>query len=368
MARVIFDRVSKFFGDVVALDDMELEVHDREFLVMVGPSGCGKSTALRLVAGLEQPTAGHIYIGNRLVDELAPKDRDVAMVFQSYALYPHMTAFDNIGHPLKLRGLPKVEIQQRVQRAAMMLGVADLLSRKPSELSGGQRQRIALGRAIVRDPEAFLMDEPLSNLDMKLRTRTRSELLKLHEQLRATTIYVTHDQQEAMTMGDRIAVLSQGKLQQLGQPTTLYNHPSNRFVAGFIGSPGMNFWDARVVADDGHLFLDSPGLFRLQILPERVGRLDQRIGLEVTVGVRPENLFLESEVDRQPPNSRVETTVDLIEPLGNETLTYVRLGPDTLTVRASPDVALERGDRTGVIVDTSKMLFFDPKTQFVINS
>ena len=219
----------------------------------------------------------------------------------------------------------------------------------------------------MRDPEAFLMDEPLSNLDMKLRIRTRSELLKLHEQLRATTIYVTHDQQEAITMGDRIAVMNQGKLQQLGQPTALYNNPSNRFVAGFIGSPGMNFWDARVVGDDGSLFLDSPGLFRLMVPPERVGRLDQRIGQEITVGVRPENLFIESEVERQPPGSRIETTVDLIEPLGNETLTYVRLGSDTLTVRASPEVSVERGDRTGVIVDTSKLLFFDPRTQFAIN-
>ncbi len=367
MARVIFDRVTKMFGSVVALHELEIEVHDREFLAMVGPSGCGKTTTLRLVAGLEQPTSGHIYIGNRLVDDLAPKDRDVAMVFQSYALYPHMSAYDNISHPLKLRGLPKVEIQQRVQRTAQLLGVAELLDRRPSELSGGERQRIALGRAIVRDPQVFLMDEPLSNLDMKLRVRTRAELIRLHEQLGATTIYVTHDQQEAMTMGDRIAVLNHGVLQQMGAPTVLYNRPGNQFVAGFIGSPAMNFLTATVAPEGGRLFVESTGLFRLEVPQERVGRLDRYLGQQVIIGLRPENLFVETEIERRPPNSRFEATVDLIEPLGNETLLYLRLGADLLTVRASPEVDLSRGRRTGIIADTAKLHFFDIQTQRAIN-
>src|SRR2546421_1597894 len=259
MARVVFERVTKMFGDIVALRELDLEVYEGEFLVLVGPSGCGKSTALRVVAGLEERTAGRIFIGDRMVNDLAPKDRDVAMVFQSYALYPHMSVRDNLAHPLQLRHVPKPEVEERVKRVADLLSIGELLQRRPKELSGGQRQRVALGRAIVRDPEVFLMDEPLSNLDVKLRVRTRAELIRLHERLRTTTIYVTHDQQEAMTLGDRIAVLNAGQLQQLGTPDNLFNHPINLFVAGFIGSPSMNLLEARLTARDGAMMVEGNG-------------------------------------------------------------------------------------------------------------
>src|SRR5579883_2262601 len=251
MASVTLEHVTKRFGEVTAVNDMTIEVKDKEFLVFVGPSGCGKSTCLRLIAGLEEVSAGNIYIGDRLVNDVAPKDRDIAMVFQSYALYPHMSVYDNLAFGLRLRHTPKKEIDRRVHEAAEILGIAALLTRKPKQLSGGQRQRVALGRAIVREPKVFLMDEPLSNLDVKLRVATRAELIKLHERLRTTTIYVTHDQQEAMTLGDRIGVLNAGCLQQLGRPETLYNHPANLFVAGFIGSPSMNLLDGQLVSRDG---------------------------------------------------------------------------------------------------------------------
>src|SRR6184192_3792916 len=252
MAGVLLDHVTKRFGEVTAVNDLSIQVQDREFLVLVGPSGCGKSTTLRLIAGLEELTAGNIYIGDRLVNDVAPKDRDIAMVFQSYALYPHMSVYDNLAFGLKLRKTPKKEIDRRVHEAAEILGIGTLLNRKPKQLSGGQRQRVALGRAIVREPKVFLMDEPLSNLDAKMRVATRAELIKLHQRISTTVIYVTHDQVEAMTMGDRIAVLNGGIIQQLGTPQELYEHPSNLFVAGFIGSPAMNFFPgAKVVGQDG---------------------------------------------------------------------------------------------------------------------
>src|SRR5215217_4535162 len=251
MAGVTLDHVSKIFGEVKAVNDLTIQIHDKEFLVLVGPSGCGKSTALRLIAGLEEATAGDIYIGDRRVNDVAPKDRDIAMVFQSYALYPHMTVYDNLAFGLKLRRTPKSEIDRRVKEAAEILGLGNLLARKPKQLSGGQRQRVALGRAIVREPQVFLMDEPLSNLDAKLRVQTRAELIKLHQRLQTTVIYVTHDQVEAMTMGSRIAVMRDGILQQLDTPQSLYDRPANTFVAGFIGSPSMNFFDAKVVSDGG---------------------------------------------------------------------------------------------------------------------
>jgi multiple sugar transport system ATP-binding protein len=365
MARVTLDRVTKAFGDVIALRELDLEVYDGEFLVLVGPSGCGKSTALRLVAGLEEPTSGRIFIGDRLVNDLAPKDRDVAMVFQSYALYPHMSVRENLAHPLQLRRVPKAEIEERVRKVADLLGISDLLQRRPKELSGGQRQRVALGRAIVRDPEVFLMDEPLSNLDVKLRIRTRAELIRLHERLRTTTIYVTHDQQEAMTLGDRIAVLSAGQLQQLGTPDTLYNHPLNLFVASFIGSPSMNLLDGRLVVRDEAMLVEGKG-FTLQVPPGRASQIDSYVDSDVVIGIRPEHLFDREEVDSAPPNSSLEAQVDLIEPLGSETLVHAIVAGQPLTARVGADSELRRGQRVELVVDTRHLHVFERKSQRAI--
>lgn len=362
MARVSLDRVTKAFGDIVALRDLDLEVYDGEFLVLVGPSGCGKSTALRLIAGLEEPTSGRIYIGDRMVNDLAPKDRDVAMVFQSYALYPHMTVRENLAHPLQLRRVPKPEIEERVRKVADLLSISELLTRRPKELSGGQRQRVALGRAIVRDPDVFLMDEPLSNLDVKLRVRTRAELIKLHERLRTTTIYVTHDQQEAMTLGDRIAVLNNGQLQQLGTPDNLYNHPSNLFVAGFIGSPTMNLLEGTLAAQEGIVLLEGRD-FSLQIPPGPASYLSSYIGEPVVLGVRPEHLFDRDDVDSAPPGSSFEARVDLTEPLGSETLVHALVGGQPVTARVSPDSELRRGQIATLVVDNRHLHVFDRKTQ-----
>src|SRR3712207_5810656 len=284
MARVIFENVSKRYsgGGSNAVTDLNMEVHDREFLVLVGPSGCGKSTAMRMVAGLEEITDGRIIIGDRVVNDLPPKDRDVAMVFQSYALYPHMTVRDNLAYPLKLRKVPKAEREQRVREAARVLDIEQFLDRKPKALSGGQRQRVALGRAIVRNADVFLMDEPLSNLDAKLRVQTRAELIKLHERVQTTTIYVTHDQVEAMTMGDRIAVMSLGVLQQLDTPQNLYDNPANKFVAGFIGSPSMNFLDVNLQSADGRIYAVTPG-FRMRVPDSKARSMERYIGQNVTL-------------------------------------------------------------------------------------
>jgi multiple sugar transport system ATP-binding protein len=362
MARVILSRVTKAFGDVFAVRDLDLEVYDGEFLVMVGPSGSGKSTVLRLVAGLEEPTSGEIYIGDRLVNHLAPKDRDVAMVFQSYALYPHMSVWDNLAHPLHLRRVPRAEIEERVRKVAELLGVAHLLNRRPKELSGGERQRVALGRAIVRNPAVFLMDEPLSNLDVKLRVRTRAELIKLHERLRTTTIYVTHDQQEAMTLGDRIGVLNAGCLQQLGRPETLYNHPANLFVAGFIGSPSMNLLDGQLVSRDGALYVEGRG-YSLQIPPQQASLIDRYAGRDVILGIRPEHIFDRQEVAEAPPGSTVTAIIDLIEPLGSETIVHAVVEGQPITAKALPDTELRRGHVTELVIDTRHIHLFDRETQ-----
>src|SRR5215218_3101199 len=289
MARVIFDGVTKrYAGGVEAVKELTMEIEDREFLVLVGPSGCGKSTAMRMVAGLEEITDGRIIIGDRVVNDLPPKDRDVAMVFQSYALYPHMTVRDNLAYPLKLRKVPKVERERRVREAARTLDIEPFLDRKPKALSGGQRQRVALGRAIVRNADVFLMDEPLSNLDAKLRVQTRAELIKLHDRVQTTIIYVTLDQVEAMTMGDRIAVMSLGVLQQLATPQELYDNPVNKFVAGFIGSPSMNFLDVALQGEGGRLYATTPG-FKMRV-PDAKGRaLEKYVGQTVTLGVRPDH-------------------------------------------------------------------------------
>src|SRR5512136_240006 len=290
MASVKYDHVYKRYGEVVAVNDLCIDIADKEFLVFVGPSGCGKTTSLRLLAGLEEISDGNIYIGDRLVNDVAPKDRNIAMVFQSYALYPHMSVYDNMAFGLKLRKVPKAEIDKRVKQAAEILGIAQLLDRKPRQLSGGQRQRVAVGRAIVRDPAVFLFDEPLSNLDAKLRVQTRAEISKLHQRLGTTFIYVTHDQVEAMTMASRIAVMKDGLLQQIDTPQHLYDHPNNVFVAGFIGSPSMNFFDATLVDQDSKLFVDG-GTFKLAVPESKKATYLPYKGKKVVFGIRPEDIF-----------------------------------------------------------------------------
>jgi multiple sugar transport system ATP-binding protein len=364
MARVIFENVSKQYsgGGQNAVSDLNMEVDDQEFLVLVGPSGCGKSTAMRMVAGLEEITGGRIIIGDRVVNDLPPKDRDVAMVFQSYALYPHMTVRDNLAYPLKLRKVPKGEREQRVREAARVLDIEQFLDRKPKALSGGQRQRVALGRAIVRNADVFLMDEPLSNLDAKLRVQTRAELIKLHERVQTTTIYVTHDQVEAMTMGDRIAVMSLGVLQQLATPQELYDNPVNKFVAGFIGSPSMNFLDVGLEAADGRLYATTPG-FKMRVPDSKAQSLEQYRGKTVTLGVRPEHLVERSRLEANaPPDATIPVKVDIVETLGNELFVYLTNAGVTLTSRMAPDVKLQTGQDIEVAAAPDRLYFFDPTT------
>ncbi|HEY8489489.1 MAG TPA: sn-glycerol-3-phosphate ABC transporter ATP-binding protein UgpC [Dehalococcoidia bacterium] len=365
MASVTFDHVTKRFDGVVAVDDLTLEIPDREFLVLVGPSGSGKSTALRLLAGLEEITEGDIYIGDRRVNNVAAKDRDIAMVFQSYALYPHMSVYDNMAFGLSLRKVPKEEIRSRVYEAAQILGIEELLDRKPRQLSGGQRQRVALGRAIVRHPAVFLFDEPLSNLDAKLRVQTRAEISKLHLRLGTTFIYVTHDQVEAMTMATRIAVMNYGALQQVGPPQELYDHPRNMFVAGFIGSPAMNFFDVRVTGEREALELDA-GAFRVPVPPDRAPALAPYLGKQVVFGIRPENIH-----DRafQPPDIRgapVTATVEVTELMGNEIFLHLVTDGRPFLARVDPRTRAQPGQRMDVVFNLDRMHAFDPETELTI--
>jgi multiple sugar transport system ATP-binding protein len=363
MAQVIYDQVTKRFDGVIAVNDLTLEVKDGEFLVLVGPSGCGKTTALRCLAGLEEVTSGDIIIGDRVVTHVPPKDRDIAMVFQNYALYPHMTVYENMAFGLKLRKVPKQEIDRRVKEVAEMLGIQDLLNRKPRQLSGGQRQRVALGRAIVREPQVFLMDEPLSNLDAKLRVQTRGELIKLQRRLGVTTIYVTHDQVEAMTMGHRIAVMNQGVLQQLDTPENLYDHPANLFVATFIGSPAMNIFPARVVVGDGTVRLVA-GDVTLEAAPEQRNRLAEYSNREVLVGIRPEDLIVQPgqvSVDHQ-----LRLPVEIVEPLGSETLVHLRGPAGTIIAKADPHVHFSVGELAAVTVKVEHLHAFDPQTELAL--
>jgi len=362
MASVTYDRVTKRFGDVVAVNDMNLEIPDKEFLVLVGPSGCGKSTALRLLAGLEEITAGTIKIGDRVVNDVAPKDRDIAMVFQSYALYPHMSVYDNMAFGLKLRKTPKDEIDKRVKEAAEILGIQTLLQRKPKQLSGGQRQRVALGRAIVRNPNVFLMDEPLSNLDAKLRVQTRAEISKLHQQLQCTFIYVTHDQTEAMTMGTRIAVMRDGILQQVDTPQSLYDMPDNIFVAGFIGSPAMNFFDVKVSGTKEEIYVDGAG-FKLRVPPDKAKALGDYLGKEMIFGIRPEDVH-----DRQysPPGIAAEMLtcdVDVTELMGSEVYVYLLTDSKSFIGRFDPRTSARVGRKVDVVFDMANVHFFDRDTE-----
>jgi len=339
------------------LSDFNLEIADQEFLVLVGPSGCGKSTALRLLAGLEEIVEGEIRIGDRVVNKVPPKDRDIAMVFQSYALYPHMTVFQNIAFGLKLRKTDAGTIEKRVNEAARVLGVEMLMKRKPGQLSGGQRQRIALARAIVREPQVFLLDEPLSNLDAKLRVNTRAEISKLHTRLGTTFIYVTHDQTEAMTMADRIAVMDAGIIQQVGSPQELYDRPRNAFVAGFIGSPSMNFFNARVVSTDGHLDLDG-GTFVISVPKDRVSELQDYAGQELTFGIRPENVhdkeFVPSGINTVP----IDVAVDVTELMGNEVFLHLLAGEQKLLARVDPRTRIAAGQQAQVVLDLERMHVF----------
>ena len=360
MAQVSLRHVYKNFGDVKVVKDFTLEIQDREFIVFVGPSGCGKSTTLRMIAGLEEITDGEIYIGDRLVNNVAPKDRDIAMVFQNYALYPHMNVYENMAFGLKLRKLPKQEIDKRVKDAAGILGLEQLLGRKPKELSGGQRQRVALGRAIVRNPKVFLMDEPLSNLDAKLRLQMRTELAKLQRRLETTTIYVTHDQVEAMTMGDRIVVMKDGIIQQVAPPQELYDYPANMFVAGFIGSPAMNFLKGRLT-DDGNVF--DGGVFRIKLSPKLAAAAKPFNGKEMILGVRPEDVEADPEAVRQSNGYHMDARVDVVEPLGSEIYLYLSVGENQLTARVDPTLRFRPDDQITLAVNTERVHLFDPVTE-----
>lgn len=359
MASVIYKEVWKKFGEVVALENLNLEIEDKEFLVLVGPSGCGKTTALRCLAGLEEVSSGDVLIDKTVVNDVAPKDRDIAMVFQSYALYPHMTVFDNMAFGLKLRKVPKNDIKRRVEEAAQILGIEHLLKRKPRELSGGQRQRVAVGRAIVREPKVFLFDEPLSNLDAKLRVQTRAEISKLHQRLQTTFIYVTHDQTEAMTMATRIAVMNKGKLQQLETPQNLYDRPANLFVAGFIGSPAMNFFPAHLRKDNGALFVEGDG-FAVKIPEERSAAYTPYVDKEIIFGIRPEDIhnpdFCPSGIHAEP----VESKVDVTELMGYEILLYLVSGKNDFVARVDPRTRFKVGDQVKVVFNMDNFHIFNP--------
>jgi multiple sugar transport system ATP-binding protein len=365
MASVTFDHVYKRFGDVIAVNDLNIQIADKEFLVLVGPSGCGKTTALRCLAGLEDISEGRILIGDQVVNDVAPKDRDIAMVFQSYALYPHMSVFDNMAFGLRLRKTPRDEIKRRVEKAAQILGIEHLLDRKPRQLSGGQRQRVAVGRAIVREPKVFLFDEPLSNLDAKLRVETRANISKLHQQLQTTFIYVTHDQVEAMTMATRIAVINKGILQQIDTPQTLYDRPDNLFVAGFIGSPAMNFFSATLRKDDGKLYVDG-GSFSVLIPENRTSVYMPYAGKQVIFGVRPEDIhnpeFAPPGIVAQPVNSKVDVT----ELMGNEIFVYLKTGDHSFVARVDPRSRYRINDEVQMVFNMDNMHIFDKETELAI--
>ena len=358
MSRVLFKDLTKTFDKgAVAVDHVTFEVADKEFFVLVGPSGCGKSTTLRLAAGLEEPTGGEIFIGERLVNNVEPKERDIAMVFQNYAIYPHMTVYQNMAFALKLRKVPKAEIRTRVEEAARILGISELLQRKPAALSGGQRQRVAVGRAIVRKPQVFLFDEPLSNLDAKLRVGMRAELARIHRSLETTVLYVTHDQVEAMTLGQRIGVMKDGRLLQVADPMTLYSRPVNKFVAGFIGSPPMNFLSGRIEATPALRFRHNS--FGINLAPAAAKKLEPLNGKPVTLGVRPEDVSLSD-------GSGFRAGVEVVEQMGNETILYLRLGDDTLVGRVPPHDAPRPGQVVDVRFNLDHIHFFDAETEMTL--
>ena len=366
MASLSLNHIYKVYsGNVTAVSDFCLEIDDKEFIVLVGPSGCGKSTTLCMVAGLEEISAGELYIGDRLVNDVAPKDRDIAMVFQNYALYPHMTVFDNMAFGLKLRKTPKAEIKQRVEEAAKILDIAHLLNRKPKALSGGQRQRVALGRAIVREPKVFLFDEPLSNLDAKLRVAMRTEITKLHQRLQTTFIYVTHDQTEAMTMASRIVVMKDGFVQQVDSPQNLYDYPANLFVAGFIGSPQMNFFTVKL-EKEGNEVVAKFGTNKITVPQSKLAKFvdESYIGKEVYMGIRPENIS-DDEAVVAASNAVVECNVEVTELMGSETYLYLSTSgkEENIIARVDPRTASRAGQKVKVAFDVARLHFFDKETE-----
>ena len=358
MAKVTLENVSKIFGEVEAVKGISLDVEDKEFLVLLGPSGCGKSTTLRMIAGLEELSEGNIYIGEKRVNDVPPRDRDIAMVFQDYALYPHMTVYQNMAFGLKLRKFPKAEINQRVKEAAEILGIQNLLQRKPRELSGGQRQRVAVGRSIVRKPAVFLFDEPLSNLDAKLRGQMRTELSKLHDQLNTTIIYVTHDQVEAMTMGTIIVIMNDGVVNQMGAPMEIYNYPVNKFVGGFIGNPGMNFIDAKIISRDANLYVDTES-FQLLIPAEKQPYLQDKVGREVILGIRPEHIEDAAFPDNTAVTDSFKAVVEVVETLGAEIQLDVVSGEHGLVARVDPRTKAKRHQEISMAVNMEKIHIFD---------
>ena len=367
MARVELRKVRKVYpGGFEAVKGADLVIEDKEFVVLVGPSGCGKSTTLRMVAGLEEISSGDIYIGDQRVNAMAPKDRDIAMVFQNYALYPHMTVYKNMAFGLMLRKFSRVEIDRRVREAAEILGITDLLDRRPKALSGGQRQRVAVGRAIVRQPKVFLFDEPLSNLDAKLRVQMRAEIAKLHNRLQSTMIYVTHDQVEAMTMGDRIVVMNKGEIQQVDEPLTIYRRPANKFVAGFIGSPPMNMLSGTIQGELGKLyFRDGGGHVTLEVPEAKCGPLTSYIGRPVTLGLRPEDLQ-ENVGQHLRSGHSIEAPVEVVEPMGSEINIYLNLGGQTITARIKADSTPEENKPHVLDVNMNNAHFFDTATELTI--
>ncbi|MCP4651773.1 MAG: sn-glycerol-3-phosphate ABC transporter ATP-binding protein UgpC [Candidatus Omnitrophica bacterium] len=366
MAQVSLRDVSKSYrGDIYAVKDIALGVESREFLVFLGPSGCGKSTTLRMIAGLEVPTNGKIYIADKLVNNMPAKDRDIAMVFQNYALYPHMIVYDNMAFALKLRGYSRNDIDKRVKEAAQILGISTLLDRRPRELSGGERQRVAVGRAIVRKPKVFLFDEPLSNLDAKMRAQMRTEIHKLHLRIQATMIYVTHDQTEAMTLGDRVAVMKDGKIHQCDTPLNIYNEPANKFVAGFIGSPAMNFLKGRIIKKEGVFYFDE-GSFKVKIIKEMNDTLTPYINKEIFFGVRPEDVYDKLFASSATPENTVGVTCDVVETMGSANHLYLSTDNHTFVAVVDAGNVPAIGGRVEIVFDMKKVHFFDPTTEKTI--
>jgi len=366
MAQVSLSSVSKIYSNgIKVVNSVSLGVENKEFMVLVGPSGCGKSTTLRMIAGLEEITAGDIYIGNKKINDVPAKDRDIAMVFQSYALYPHMTVFENMSFGLRLRHYPKPEIVQRVNEAADILGIKPLLGRKPRELSGGERQRVAVGRAIVRKPMVFLFDEPLSNLDAKMRVQMRTEIHKLHIRLQTTIIYVTHDQIEAMTMGDRIAVMKDGVLQQVADPITIYDHPANKFVAGFIGSPPMNFMRGRIIKKDGRIYFDE-GKLQVKLVEHMHEAMMPYRDRDVIFGIRSEDIYDKLFVSDAPPENIVRVNCEVVEPMGSEVYLYLNTGRHTFIARVGAHDRPKVNQDIDMVFDMSKVHFFDKDTEKTI--
>jgi len=369
MAEVALKDATKKFGNVVAVNNENLRINDGEFLVLLGPSGCGKTTTLRLIAGLEEPTTGELYIGDKLVNDVPPKDRDIAMVFQNYALYPHMNVYQNISFGLRLHGLPKEEIDKRVKEAADMLGILNLLKRKPKELSGGQRQRVAVARAVVRNPKVYLMDEPLSNLDAKLRVQTRGELIKLHKKLGVTTIYVTHDQVEAMTLGDRVVVMNKGEIQQVGRPKEVFDNPVNKFVAGFVGTPPMNFVDVKITKKGKAMYATSEH-FTIKLLAPHEEILERGgyIGKDMILGIRPKDFHDEVELTEKGKEEMqsFKVVIDFIELMGSETFIHFKFGDSKAVARTSSAHDYTMGDTVNLYIDIPNIHLFDKKTEATI--